>query len=113
MTGVSGMYPLGAATLLKLRKDGFIPLKPVLVCLDVVESTEKFIQLNVPSTFRPYRLNWSPVVGLDVVIIFAQKTSYASLFETYECLSAIGANSVTAKLQGSEIYFPLLVSNVT
>ena len=112
MSAIFGMYPLGAATLLKLRKDGFIPLKPVLVCLNVSEPSEKFIQLTVPSTFRPYRLNWSPVVGLDVVIIFAQKTSYASLWETYESLCEIGVKSITAKLQGAELYFHLLVSNV-
>jgi hypothetical protein len=112
MTGaVWGMYPLWSAPLIKMRREGFIPKNPIVITMDVLQSSGNFIEIGVPDGFRPYKMNFAPVAGLDCIIVFARKTSHVQLFETYQALVGVDAKSIVAKLQGSDLYFHLKVSD--
>lgn len=108
---VAGMYPLWSAPLIKMRRENRIPKAPIVITLDVLQPTGNFIELGVPDGFRPYKLNFSPVAGLDCIVLFSWKTSHTQLFETYQALVGVGAKSIVAKLQGSDHYFHLKVSD--
>lgn len=108
---MSGLYPLNAAPLIKMREAGLVPQLPCLVTIDAQHIGSGYIHLVVPDGLRPYRLNFSPVAGLDVVILFARKTSHLALFELYQSLNGVGVRSILAILQESDYRFCLKLND--
>ncbi len=90
-----------------MRRAGLVPALPCLISVDVEHPPGPFIDLVVPENIRAYRLNWSPVAGLECVILFGTKTTHATLFETYQSLYAVGVKSILAKLHKTEYWFHL------
>jgi len=69
------------------------------------------MHVAVPDGFRPYRLNWAPVAGLDVAIVFSSLTTFDALFELYQRLLAVRVSSITAQRLDDEKIFILLAGS--
>jgi len=107
---ISGLYPLYAGRLMRMRQAGQVPSKPCVVSINATPTADvcgRFVHVAVPDGFRPYRLNWSPVAGLDVMIAFSSLTTFDALFELYQCLLDVRVTSITAQRLDDDLIFIL------